>query len=144
MYIYMYVYNAHCPFFMMIIILDPTLTLSNLTPLLERISWYNMDWWMDIPGATVSMIHSSGGDDSQRGQRFCEVYLSDHPAPSWKQVAEALYRPDLNGQECIEELEVVQKKYLRGESINGGHELNHSCLVIIVIAIAAYYVHLDH
>ena len=63
----------------------------------------------------MSMIHSSGGDDSQRRQRCWEVYLSDHPAPSWKQVADALYRSDF-AEEYLEELEVVQKKYLRGES----------------------------
>ena len=71
---------------------------------------------MDIPQATVSTIRSSGGDDSQRRRRYWEVYLSDHPAPSWKHVAEVLYKPGYREQECLEELEVVQKKYLRGES----------------------------
>ena len=71
---------------------------------------------MGIPEATVSTIRSSGGDDSQHRRRFCEVYLSDHPAPSWKQVANALYIPSLfSKQACLEELEVVQKKYLRGK-----------------------------
>ena len=74
---------------------------------------------MGIPGATVSTIRSSGGDDSQHRRRCCEVYLSDHPAPSWKQVADALYTSGIDEQECPEELEVVQKKYLRGESAVG-------------------------
>jgi hypothetical protein len=97
-------------------IIDPTLTLPNLTPLVERMSWDSVRW-MDIPEATVNMIRSSGGDDSQCRRRCCEVYLSDHPVPSWKQVAEALYIPNVDEQECLEELEVVQKKYLRGESV---------------------------
>ena len=71
---------------------------------------------MDIPEATMDTIRSSSGDDSQHRRRCWKVYLSDHPAPSWKQVAEALYAPDFDKQECLEELEVVQKKYLRGES----------------------------
>ena len=75
-----------------------------------------MGWGMDIPEAIVDTIRSSGGDDSQHRRRCWEVYLSDHPAPSWKQVADALYRPDFDGQEYLEELEVIQKKYLRGES----------------------------
>ena len=74
---------------------------------------------MDIPEATVSTIRYSSGDDSQCRRRCWEVYLSDHPAPSWKHVAEALYRPNFDRQECLEELEVVQKKYLRGESAVG-------------------------
>ena len=65
---------------------------------------------MDIPAATVDTIRSSGGDDSQHRRRCCEVYLSDHPAPSWKQVANELFTPDFDGQECLEELEVAQKK----------------------------------
>ena len=102
-----------------LLLLDPTLTLPNLTPLLERISWNRVWWGMDIPGATVSTIRYSGGDDSQHRRRCCEVYLSDHPAPSWKQVADALYASGIDGQECNEELEVIQKKYLRGESAVG-------------------------
>ena len=97
-------------------LLDPTLTLANLTPLLERMRWVTVGWRMDIPAATVDTIRSSGGDDSQRRRRCWEVYLSDHPAPSWKQVANALYIPDyFDEQEFLKELEVVQKKYLRGE-----------------------------
>ena len=68
---------------------------------------------MDIPGATVDTICFSGGDESQHRRRCWEVYLNDHPAPSWKQVANAL-RLDINEQEYLTELEEVQKKYLRG------------------------------
>jgi hypothetical protein len=79
--------------------------------------WNRVEWWMDIPRATVDKIRSSGGDDSQRRRRCWEVYLDDHPAPSWKQVANALYRSRITiGEEHLEELEIVQKKYLRGES----------------------------
>ena len=102
-------------YYMYIILLDPTLTLPNLIPLLERVNWDSVELGMDIPPATVITIRFSGGDDSQRRRRCCEVYLSDHPAPSWKQVADAFYIPGYSEQEYLEELEVVQKKYLRGE-----------------------------
>ena len=92
-------------------LLDPTLTLPNLTALLEKVDW---DWFgryhLDIPAATLDMIHSSGGDDSQCRQKCWEVYLNVHPAPSWKQVADGLH-----GEGYLEELEVAQKKYLKGE-----------------------------
>ena len=108
----MYVCTMHIVRFL----LDPTLTLANLTPLLERIRWDSVWWRMDIPKVTVRTICSSGGDDSQCRQSCWEVYLSDHPALSWKQVANALYIPDyFDEQEFLKELEVVQKKYLRGE-----------------------------
>ena len=68
---------------------------------------------IDIPDATLDMICSSGGD-SQRRWRCWEVYLDEHPATSWKQVADALHRAAFDG-EYLQELEVVQKKYLKGE-----------------------------
>ena len=95
--------------------IDPTLTLPNLTPLLEKMNWDDVSSEMDIPKATVDMIRSSGGTNSQRRQRCCEVYLKENPAASWKDVADILYDQTFAGM-CIEELEVVQKKYLRGES----------------------------
>ena len=104
---------------LLLLLLDPTLTLPNLTPLLEKIDWADVVWWMDIPKATVNMIRYSGGDDSQHRRRCWEVYLNEYSAPSWKHIAEALYRPRYGGggKEYLEELEVVQKKYLRGESV---------------------------
>ena len=96
--------------------LDPTLTLPNLTTLLENVDWYGVGWRMDISAATlIGMIRDSGSDDSQHRQKCCEVYLSEHPSPSWKQVAHALYiESSLGSTEYLKELEVVQKKYLKG------------------------------
>ena len=117
-----------------LLLLDLTLTLPNLTPLLERVSWNYVAWWMDIPEATVNTIHSSGGDDSQHRQRCWEVYLSDHPAPSWKQVANILFMPGFNQQACPEELEVVQKKYLRGESA----VVMVTCVIIALLLVSIH------
>ena len=71
-----------------------------------------MGRWLDIPEATLNMIldyTSGGGDDSLCSRKCYEVYQSEHPSPSWKHVADALYV-----EEHLEELEVVQKKYLKG------------------------------
>ena len=92
-------------------LLDPTLTLPNLTALLENVDWDKFGRvYLDIPDATLDMIRSSGGDSSQRRQKCWKVYQNEHPTPSWKQVAYGLY---VTGY--LEELEVVQKKYLKGE-----------------------------
>ena len=85
----------------------------------------------------MDTIRYSGGDDSQRRQRCCEVYLSDHPAPSWKQVANALYIPNFDGQACPEELEVVQKKYLRGESAVDIHVV--TCVIIPLLLVSIIF-----
>ena len=71
-----------------------------------------MGSWMNIPEARRDMIRQqyvSGDDESQCRQKCWELYLLEHPLPSWRQVAEAVYQED-----HLEELEVVQKKYFKG------------------------------
>ena len=66
---------------------------------------------MNIPPSKLGEIMSQHSGDAQRRSRACwEVYLKNHPSPTWKEVAYALYRVD-----HLEELEVVLKKYLKGE-----------------------------
>ena len=66
---------------------------------------------MNIPQSKLDEIRRQHSDDAQRCSHACwELYLKDHPSPTWKGVAYALYM-----QEHIEELEVVLKKYLKGE-----------------------------
>ena len=66
--------------------------------------------WMNIPGSKLNEIKSQHLRDDQRCSRACwELYLKEHPSPSWQGVAYALYIRDY-----LEELEVVQKKYLKG------------------------------
>ena len=104
-----------CYIFPHFILLDPTLTLPNLTALLEKVDWDKFGrWFLDVPDATLDMIHSSGGDASQCRQKCWEVYLNEHPAPSWKRVANGLYLV-VYPVDYHEELEVIQKKYLKGE-----------------------------
>ena len=66
---------------------------------------------MNIPPSKRDEIESQHSGDAQRCSRACwELYLKDHPSPTWKEVAYALYKMD-----HLEELEVVLKKYLKGE-----------------------------
>ena len=68
---------------------------------------------MNIPKSKCDEIRSQHSGDDQRCSRACwELYLKDHPSPTWKEVAYALYQTG-----HLEELEVVLKKYmdLKGE-----------------------------
>ena len=64
---------------------------------------------MNVPKSKLDMIMQEHSSELQRSHTCWEVYLTDHPYPTWKRVAHALYM-----QGHIEELEVVQKKYLKG------------------------------
>ena len=67
--------------------------------------------WMNIPDSKRREIRSQHSDAAQRCSHACwEVYLKDHPSPTWKEVAYALYQ-----EGHLEELEVVLRKYLKGE-----------------------------
>ena len=92
---------------------ETTLNLPNLNTLLERVShdWSGIGAYMNIPLSKRDEIGSQHSYDAQRCSRACwEVYLKEHPSPTWQHVAYALYM-----QDHLEELEVVLKKYLKGE-----------------------------
>ncbi len=86
---------------------EPTLTLSNLTTLLENVDWDVVGRGLSIPLSKLNMIQHQ-----HHKSRACwDLYLNVVPFPCWKRVAWALYYCGY-----LEELEIVQKKYLKGES----------------------------
>ena len=86
--------------------LDSTLTVANLCALMKNVDWPYFSLHMDVPVEK----YAKENDDPERIKKFWEVYLEEHPSPSWKEVAWALYWCGY-----LRELEVVQKKYLKGE-----------------------------
>ena len=101
----------YCLFF-----LEPSLSLTNLTTLLENVNIrYDINWsligiGLNIPRSKLDAIERQHSSTDQRSRACWSLYVTDHPSPSWKEVAYALYVLD-----HLEELEVVQKNYLKGE-----------------------------
>jgi hypothetical protein len=101
----------YCVFF-----LEPSLSLTNLTTLLENVNvGDSRQWWwtgydLNIPPSKLNAIEGQHSSPDQCSRACWDLYVSDHPSPSWKEVALALYREDF-----LDELEVVQKMYLKGE-----------------------------
>ena len=98
------------------ILLEPSLSLTNLTTLLENINvgsnsrWWWIGLWLNIPQSKRDAIERQHSSPDQCSRACWDLHVSEHPSPSWKGVAYALYMLDY-----LEELEVVQKKYLKGE-----------------------------
>ena len=96
--------------------LEPSFSLTNLTTLLENVNqgysreWWRIGIWFDIPTSKLDTIKGQYPGPDQRSHACWDLYITDHPSPTWKRVAYALYVTDHH-----EELEVVQKKYLKGE-----------------------------
>ena len=103
-----------------VLFLEPSLSLTNLTTLLENVNvGYSKRWrwigdYLNIPQSKLNAIEGQLSSPDQRSRACWDLYVSEHPSPSWKGVAYALYRVG-----CLEELEVVQKKYLKGEYESG-------------------------
>ena len=78
--------------------------------MLQKVNWNHIGRRIGIPHATRDRIRNSTDDEYQQRYKCWEVYLNEHPTPTWKDVAEALYSEDY-----LEELEIVQKTYLKGQ-----------------------------
>ena len=74
--------------------------------------WWNIGIYLNIPQSKRRAIEGQYSSPDQRSCACWDVYITGHPSPSWRGVAYALYMTDR-----LEELEVVQKKYLKGEQI---------------------------
>ena len=92
---------------------DPSLTLDNLTQLLQNVgNWYLVGDSLNIPSSVLDSIQSQHSSGSERRKALGEWYQNNHPCPSWRHVAHALYEQ----REEHGVLEVLKSRYLKGES----------------------------
>ena len=91
---------------------EKSLTLDNLNCILDGVQ--NMDYgvtnWLQIPPIKRDELQQQF-NGNQLKRAYIVHFLSCHPAPSWRIVANALWQADEYGA-----LELVQKFYLKGES----------------------------
>ena len=91
---------------------DPSLTLTNLTQLLEDVrDLVIVPYDLDIPDSVRNSIYTQQSSESERRKACWEWYLNNHPCPSWHHIANALYMSEEHGV-----LEVLKSRYLKGES----------------------------
>ena len=91
---------------------DPSLTLTNLTQLLEDVrDLYDVTLYLDIPPSVFHSIYTQQSSESERRKAYWEWYLNNYPCPSWRHIANALYISREHGV-----LEVLKSRYLKGES----------------------------
>ena len=88
---------------------DPSLTLTNLTQLLEDVGYY-VSGYLDFPLSVYDRIKAQESSVSERRKACWEWYLNNHPCPSWRHIANALYMSEEHGV-----LEVLKSRYLKGE-----------------------------
>ena len=69
--------------------------------------------YLDIPKPKQEEIKNQYSDESQRKHAIIEEFINNHPAPSWKLVAESLYKNEDNRA-----LQIVKQKYLKGKRLS--------------------------
>ena len=105
-----------CQCFVLIVVLfslfyfscsDSTLTLQNLLTLLKsKSNWRWLGVWLDVPNSRLTVI--------TRIESMLEEWLKNHPAPSWKLVAWALYRSGSYNKHMHNVLEQLYGKHVTG------------------------------
>ena len=91
---------------------EPSLTLDNLTSVFDGVS--DVDrlvsiGWLQIPSSKQDELQQQY-DGREWMRAYSTYYITQHPAPSWRIIALALWEEVELGA-----LEVVQKLYLKGE-----------------------------
>ena len=70
----------------------------------------SLPFFLDIPESKEMEMKSRYRDVSQRKRAFLNHFLEDHPCPTWKCIANAVYMEGEFGA-----LEVIQRDYFKGE-----------------------------
>ncbi len=100
---------------------DTSLTLTNLTQIMEDVGHLYLSYAnLDIPESVYDDISQQHSDESQKKNALWEWYLNNHPSPSWKHMAEALYQC---GDHDV--LDVLRGRYLKG-----GYDTTYVCYII--------------
>ena len=107
---------------MCIFLQEPTLTVSNLFDALEEVK--ELDQIGDslkIPTSKQQDINSRYSSENYRKHVILEEFINNHPAPSWRLVAEFLYKINTGGSLPCHEfgkylgtLQTIKRKYLKG------------------------------
>ena len=93
---------------------EPTLTLANVTSIMKHVQeWEAVANWIDIAYSKLVELGDQNPTTAQCKQACWDYLLIHHPAPSWRRLADGLYR-----MEEHEELEVLRINYPKGACIH--------------------------
>ena len=103
--------------------LDLTITTEKLVALFATMDDYYLDdvetglrFKLSLPWSKVAKIHSNCLTSSLRRDAYLDLYATDHPCPSWRQIAAVLGGVDLDCQAGV-----VKSTYIQGTTIIAIH-----------------------
>ena len=102
---------------------EPTLTVSSLYDVLEEVKELDLiGYYLNIPWSKHEDINRRYSSDNQRKHAIIEQFINNHPAPSWRQVAEFLYKINTGGDRVehgkyLGALQTIKRKYLKSKKM---------------------------
>ena len=75
------------------------------------ISW-KVNWlkgYLGLPQSEIDRIRKDYQSPTQRKEAYLDLYVHEHPCPTWSHVARVLYRVDLHQQ-----ADLVENTYVKG------------------------------
>ena len=115
----------------MVVNTDLTITTEKLVELFARINdgLFGLEYaplfdsvlgsYLDLPLSKSNKIKRNYQSSSQKRDAYLDLYVTDHPCPSWRQVAELLRNVRLPSQ-----ADVVESTYVQGIMIILIHSLS--------------------
>ena len=92
--------------------IDLTITTEKLMELFATLEDEYVDFIgerLDLPYSKTDEIMRNYQSPTQKREAYLDLYVSDHPCPSWRQVAEALHGVGLHNQ-----ADEVERTYVEG------------------------------
>ena len=95
---------------------DLTITTKKVNDLFSTMKdeWVDsVGGWLDLPVSKTSEIKRNYHSPAQRREAYIDVYVNEHPYPTWKRLSEVLHRFGLHNQ-----ADEVERTYLQGTIIH--------------------------
>ena len=103
---------------------EPTLTVSSLYDVLEEVEELDkIAIYLDIPPSKQRDTKSRYSGENQR-KHIIKEFIDNHPAPSWRLVAEFLYKMDTGDDlrfefgKYLRALQTIKQKYLKSKKMS--------------------------
>ena len=98
----------------MIVYTDLTITTEKLMKLFapmdpEKIDWLGGEDCLGLPQSEIDRIQKDYQSPTQRKEAYLDLYVHQHPYPTWRQVAVVLYQAALRQQ-----ADLVKNTYVKG------------------------------
>ena len=79
---------------------------------LEKVDWLgHYNFGLSLPKSEVDKIKANYDDPSERKEAYLDLYVHQHPCPSWQQVVDVLRELPFN---LDQQADFVESTYLKG------------------------------